>query len=176
MTKSVLNYCPKYWNTLQAFVWINGMFLTWEPFMYLLFFLYFLSFRKSRLHIGCLSSTESWTWLMLHATLFTIFLFFYSNRDSRNRFNCAGEYIEFCKYSIGNAPLFWVTVWCPKYNLSPEAKPVKKYSLKNKGTSKGSSSPCPSSPVSSPPISWCVVGVLGQYGCRRIIYWWWMRR
>ncbi len=76
MTKSVLNYCPKYWNTLQAFVWINGMFLTWEPFMYLLFFLYFLSFRKSRLHIGCLSSTESWTWLMLHATLFTIFLFF----------------------------------------------------------------------------------------------------
>ncbi len=32
-----------------------------------------------------------------------------------------------------------------------------------------------------PPISWCVVGVLAQYGCRRIIQvdaaqWWWMRR
>ncbi len=35
--------------------------------------------------------------------------------------------------------------------------------------------------VSSPPISWCVVGVLAHYGCRRIIqvdaaHWWWMRR
>ncbi len=35
--------------------------------------------------------------------------------------------------------------------------------------------------VSSPPVSWCVVGVLAQYGCRRIIqvdaaHWWWMRR
>jgi len=30
----------------------------------------------------------------------------------------------------------------------------------------------------SPPKSWCVVGVLAQYGCRRIIqedavHWWW---
>jgi len=24
--------------------------------------------------------------------------------------------------------------------------------------------------VSSPPVSWCVVGVLAQYGCRRIIH------
>ncbi len=35
--------------------------------------------------------------------------------------------------------------------------------------------------VSSPPVSWCVVGVLAHYGCRRIIqvdaaHWWWMRR
>ncbi len=35
--------------------------------------------------------------------------------------------------------------------------------------------------VSSPPISWCVVSVLAQYGCRSIIqvdaaHWWWMRR
>ncbi len=35
--------------------------------------------------------------------------------------------------------------------------------------------------VSSPPISWCVVGVLAHYGCRRIIqvdaaHWWWMKR
>ncbi len=35
--------------------------------------------------------------------------------------------------------------------------------------------------VSSPPISWCVVGILAHYGCRRIIqvdavHWWWMRR
>ncbi len=34
--------------------------------------------------------------------------------------------------------------------------------------------------VSSPPISWCVVGVLAHYGCRRIIqvdaaHWWWLR-
>ncbi len=35
--------------------------------------------------------------------------------------------------------------------------------------------------VSSPPISWCVVSILAQCGCRRIIqmdaaHWWWMRR
>ncbi len=35
--------------------------------------------------------------------------------------------------------------------------------------------------ASSPPVSWCVVGVLVHYGCRRIIqvdaaHWWWMRR
>ncbi len=35
--------------------------------------------------------------------------------------------------------------------------------------------------VSSPPVSWSVVGVLVHYGCRRIIqvdavHWWWMRR
>ncbi len=35
--------------------------------------------------------------------------------------------------------------------------------------------------VSSPPVSWRVVGVLAYYGCRRIIqvdaaHWWWMRR
>ncbi len=35
--------------------------------------------------------------------------------------------------------------------------------------------------VFSSPISWCVVGVLAHYGCRRIIqvdaaHWWWMRR
>ena len=35
--------------------------------------------------------------------------------------------------------------------------------------------------VSNPPVSWCVVGVLAQYGYRRIIqvdaaHWWWLRR
>ncbi len=35
--------------------------------------------------------------------------------------------------------------------------------------------------VSSPPVSWCVVGILEHYGCRRIIqvdaaHLWWMRR
>ncbi len=35
--------------------------------------------------------------------------------------------------------------------------------------------------VSSPPVSWCVVGILAQYGCRHIIqvdaaHWWWLRR
>jgi len=35
--------------------------------------------------------------------------------------------------------------------------------------------------VSSPPINWCVVGILAQYGCRRIIqvdaaHQWWLRR
>jgi len=35
--------------------------------------------------------------------------------------------------------------------------------------------------VSSPPVSWCVVGVLAQYGCRCIIqvdaaHWWRLRR
>ncbi len=35
--------------------------------------------------------------------------------------------------------------------------------------------------VSSPPVSWCVMGVLAQYGCLRIIqvdaaHWWWTRR
>ncbi len=35
--------------------------------------------------------------------------------------------------------------------------------------------------LSSPPVNWCVVGVLAHYGCRRIIQvdaaqWWWMRR
>ncbi len=35
--------------------------------------------------------------------------------------------------------------------------------------------------MSSPPVSWCVVGVLAHYGCRHIIqvdaaHWWWLRR
>ncbi len=34
--------------------------------------------------------------------------------------------------------------------------------------------------ISSPPVSWCVVGVLAHYGCRHIIrvdaaHWWWLR-
>ncbi len=43
------------------------------------------------------------------------------------------------------------------------------------------STDCVHHSVSSPPISWCMGGVLAQYGCRRIIQvdaaqWWWMRR
>jgi len=35
--------------------------------------------------------------------------------------------------------------------------------------------------VSSSPVSCCVVGILAQYGCRRInqvdaAHWWWLRR